>query len=128
MSLFKKIFGSSNEEKSLSKVNWTKLTNLGQLNEIINESTEKSILIFKHSTRCSVSRMVLKQFESDFKLDEKITPYFLDLLEHRAISNEITTRFGVVHQSPQIIVIRDGISIYDASHEQIDFINLKDFV
>lgn len=128
MSLFKNIFGNSAEEKSFSKVGWRQLTDLGELNEIVDLSTEKPVLLFKHSTRCSVSRMVLKQFESDFDLQDKITPYFLDLLNHRDISNEIANRFHVEHQSPQMIVIKDGKAIYNASHENIDVADLKDFL
>jgi bacillithiol system protein YtxJ len=128
MSVFKNIFGNSTEENNTSKMNWCNLTDIGQLKEIVNESTEKPVLIFKHSTRCSVSRMVLKQFENDFDLEEKITPYFLDLLEHRSISNEIADRFNVVHQSPQIIVVKEGKSVYDESHESIDVVNLKKLI
>lgn len=127
MSLFKNIFGSTNEESNSSTINWRELTDLGQLNEIVDASFKQPILIFKHSTRCGVSRSVLKRFESEFDLAEKITPYFLDLLEHRDISNEIASRFGVVHQSPQLIVIKSGNTVYDASHDSIDAHNLKSF-
>ncbi len=119
MSLFKNIFGYSNESNNSSKVAWIPLTNLGQLNEIIHESTSTPVIIFKHSTRCSVSRMALKQFENEFDLQAKVTPYFLDLLENRDISSEIALRFGVVHQSPQLILIKDGKAIYNASHSDI---------
>ena len=127
MSLFKNIFGNSNEESNSSTINWRELTDLGQLSEIVDVSFEQTVLIFKHSTRCGVSRSVLRQFESEFDLEEKITPYFLDLLEHRDISNEIASRFGVVHQSPQLIVIKNGNSIYNASHDSIDAHDLKSF-
>ena len=119
MSLFKNIFGNSNESNNSSKVAWIPLTNLGQLNEIIHESTLTPVIIFKHSTRCSVSRMALKQFENEFDLQSKVTPYFLDLLENRDISNEIAVRFAVAHQSPQLILIKDGKAIYHASHSDI---------
>ncbi len=125
MSLFNNIFGGSGEAKEESKMAWRALTDLGQLNEIINESTEKPVAIFKHSTRCSISRMALRQFEQEFDLEEKVVPYYLDLLEHRDISNEIANRFGVYHQSPQLIVIKDGKSIYDASHGDINADDLK---
>jgi bacillithiol system protein YtxJ len=125
MSLFKNIFTSSENVNKTSRMDWKPLTNLDQLNDIIDLSKEKLVLIFKHSTRCSVSRMVLKQFENEFNLQDKITPYFLDLLEHRDISNEIASRFNVEHQSPQIIVIKNGISVYSTSHESIDAEKLK---
>jgi bacillithiol system protein YtxJ len=72
--------------------------------------------------------MALKQFENGFDLEGKIVPYFLDLLEYRPISNEIASVFGVTHQSPQILVIRDGISVYNASHDGIQAESLHEFV
>lgn len=120
MSLFKNIFGSSDEENQPSKIGWRPLTDLGQLNEIVDLSNEKAVLIFKHSTRCSISRFALKQFENEFDFEEKITPYFLDLLNHRDVSNEIANRFDVFHQSPQIILIKNGKAIFSTSHDDID--------
>jgi bacillithiol system protein YtxJ len=128
MSILKNLFGSSEPSTKNSNVAWRPLIDLGQLNEIINESTTTPAVIFKHSMRCSVSRMALKQFENEFNLTSKVTPYFLDLLEHRDISNEIVIRFGVVHQSPQLILIKDGKAIYNASHSDIDALELKQFV
>jgi len=125
MSFLKNMFGSNEEKQSVSKVGWIQVTDLGQLNEIIDISTEKPAVIFKHSTRCSVSRMVLKQFENEYDLQDKVVLYFLDLIEHRDISNEIATRFGVVHQSPQLIVIKDGKAVYNDSHESIDATKLN---
>jgi bacillithiol system protein YtxJ len=119
MSILKNLFGSSEPTTNNSNVSWRYLTNLGQLNEIIHESTTTPVVIFKHSTRCSVSRMALKQFENEFDLQAKVTPYFLDLLENRDISNEIAVRFAVAHQSPQVILIKDGKAIYNASHSDI---------
>lgn len=130
MSLFKNIFGSSDEEntQSNSKIGWKSLVDLGQLNEIVDLSNEKPVAIFKHSTRCSISRMALKHFENEFDLEDKIAPYFLDLLNHHAISNEIAVRFGVEHQSPQILLIKNGKAIFAASHSDIDAKFLERFV
>ncbi|WP_300570986.1 bacillithiol system redox-active protein YtxJ [Flavobacterium sp.] len=125
MSFFKNIFGNSDESEEQSKMNWSRLTSISQLDDIISLSNEKPIVIFKHSTRCIISRMALKQFEKEFDLLDKITPYFLDLLEHRDISNEIAQRFGVMHQSPQLLLIENGASSYNASHENISAITLK---
>ena len=126
MSLFNSIFGKSeNPSSSTSKINWIPLKDLGQLNEIVAISNEKPVVIFKHSTRCSVSRMALKQFENEFDLEDKVDAYFLDLLEYRDISNEIASRFGVYHQSPQLLLIKEGKSIYDVSHSDIDAGELK---
>ena len=127
MGFLKNRFGTSEGNDAVSKVGWRQLTNLGQLNEITAASVEKPIVIFKHSTRCGVSRMVLRQFENEFNREEAIIPYFLDLLEHRDISNAIAERFGVVHQSPQLIVIKDGKAVYNTSHSDIDAGNLPSF-
>ena len=128
MSLFKNLFGSDDEQKNTSNVTWNQLTDLGELNEIITISEEKPVVIFKHSTRCSISRMALKQFENQYNAQENIVPYFLDLLKHRDISNEIAIQFNVQHQSPQILVIKDGKSVYNASHSDIDADDLKRFL
>jgi len=128
MSFLKNIFGGEEEHKLVSKVNWKQLTDLGTLNEIVDASTEKPVLIFKHSTRCYISKSALKQFENEFSLQGKVTTYFLDLIEHREVSNAIATRFGVEHQSPQLILIKGGKAVYDVSHESIDATKLEQFV
>ncbi|WP_310556581.1 bacillithiol system redox-active protein YtxJ [Flavobacterium sp.] len=120
MSFLKNIFGSSNEEVSTPKMDWILLKDIGQLNEIVVASESKPVLIFKHSTRCSISRMALKQFENEFNFSELITPYYLDLLNYRDISNQIATKFNVMHQSPQIVLIKNGVCIYSETHENID--------
>lgn len=127
MSLFSNVFGSSeNQNTSKTKINWIYLTSFNQLDEIMTVSNEKAVVIFKHSTRCSVSRMALKQFENEFDIKNGVDMYFLDLLEHRAISNEIASRFNVYHQSPQLLLIKNGKSVYDVSHSDIDAGELKE--
>ncbi|MFV8328044.1 bacillithiol system redox-active protein YtxJ [Flavobacterium sp. ZS1P14] len=121
MSFFQNIFNSSDDKDvKENKINWNELTDLGQLNEIIFISNEKPVAIFKHSTRCSVSRMALKQFENEFNSSDKVTPYFLDLIAYRDISSAIADRFGVTHESPQLLLIKDGKAIYNVSHSAID--------
>lgn len=130
MSIFDKVFGNSGSKGTPSSpIEWTELTELQQLDDIIAESAEIPALIFKHSTRCSISRFALKNFESEYAIDtDKLKPYFLDLLEHRNISNEIASRFGVMHQSPQIILIKDGKATYNSSHSDIDAGKVKERV
>jgi len=126
MSLFSSLFGGSeNQNERTSNVHWIPLTDLGQLNEIITLSSEKPVLIFKHSTTCGISKMALKQFESQFDLNEEVTSYFLDLLAYRPISNEVAARFNITHQSPQLLLIVDGNCVYDASHGAIDVADLR---
>jgi bacillithiol system protein YtxJ len=128
MSFFTNVFGSSENEKP-SKVGWRILTDLGQLNEIIELSNQQPVLIFKHSTRCSISRFALKNFENEYDFsEEELQAYFLDLIEYRNISNEIANRFEVMHQSPQILLIKDGKCIYQESHDGVEVSSLKRFV
>jgi bacillithiol system protein YtxJ len=103
---------------------WHKLTDISQLQDIIHLSKEQStngltVLIFKHSTRCSISSMALNRLESRWKDDEKIQTYFLDLLNHRDVSNEIATLFDVEHASPQVLLIKNGTCFYHTSHTAI---------
>lgn len=103
---------------------WHKLSDISQLQDIKNLSKEQSglgltVLLFKHSTRCSISSMALNRLESKWIDDEKIPAYYLDLLNHRDISNEIADLFSVEHASPQVLLIKDGVCIYHASHSNI---------
>ena len=104
------------------------MNSIEQLKEAIEGSTERPIVLFKHSTRCSISRMALKQFDAEFNYpEEKIDWYLLDLLNHRDLSNEIASRYNVVHQSPQIVVIRNGKAVFNESHDSISAEDLKQF-
>lgn len=116
------IFGNSTSKNELSTSNvaWIALDNLKQLSEIKEISNTQDVLIFKHSTRCSVSRMALKQFESEYKNQHNTANYFLDLLNFKQISNEIATVFSIKHESPQILLIKNEVCVYSASHSDID--------
>jgi bacillithiol system protein YtxJ len=126
MGLFGSLFGGQ-ESESESRIAWRLLTDLGQFEEMLQESYTQPVVVFKHSTRCSISRMALRQFENQWNLEGKMVPYFLDLLEYRPISNTIATQLEVIHQSPQVIVIRNGCSVYHASHERISVEELQQF-
>ncbi len=107
-------------------MNWNFLQHPDQLQDILKESSEKNILIFKHSTTCSISRATLSRLERNWKDDEvDVKSYFLDLLTYRELSNKIAEQFDVAHQSPQVLLIRHGKSIYDRSHFDIDFMQIK---
>jgi bacillithiol system protein YtxJ len=121
-------FFSTKSTKSETAVQWINLTDLGQLQHIISESSSKPVVIFKHSTRCSVSRMALKQFESEFEASIKTENYFLDLLNHRDISNQIENIFNIEHQSPQLLLIKNGVCTYHVSHSDIDALALKEVI
>jgi len=97
---------------------WNKLTDLNQISDI--KSNPGYSLIFKHSTRCSVSMMAKKRFELDWDIiPEGTNLYFLDLISHRAVSAQIAETFQVHHESPQILLIKDGSCVLDASHSDI---------
>lgn len=109
-------------------MNWLKLDSLDQLKEIFSESYSsdlKGIAIFKHSTRCPVSFAAKSRLESTWTFKEDLPIYFLDLIEYREVSNQIETETSVVHQSPQLIVIKDGKCIYHASHISISVKELE---
>jgi bacillithiol system protein YtxJ len=94
---------------------WIHLTDERQLEEIVTRSKIKPQVIFKHSTRCSISGVALQRFQKA-QQPEGIDFHLLDLLSHRSISNKIVSVFGVHHESPQVLVIKDGKCVYDESH------------
>lgn len=99
-------------------MNWIPLDNLEQLSNIAN--AQGYSVIFKHSTRCSVSMMAKKRFEFDWDAIPEGTPvYFLDLISYREVSNKIAEQFQVHHESPQILLIKNGECIYETSHGEI---------
>jgi len=94
---------------------WISLTSEAQLEEIVSKSAQKPQVIFKHSTRCSISGVAQQRLQKA-KFPEEIDFYYLDLLAYRSISNLIAERFHVHHESPQVLVIKDGKCVYDESH------------
>ncbi|MBC7695499.1 MAG: bacillithiol system redox-active protein YtxJ [Burkholderiales bacterium] len=101
---------------------WHTLSNINQLQDISDLSKEQgidAILLFKHSTRCSISSMALSRLETRWQDNEKIPAYFLDLLNHRHISDEIASLYSIEHASPQVLLIKNGSCIYHNSHNGI---------
>ena len=99
---------------------WNNLESVQQLTALKEASKQKLQLVFKHSTRCYISKIALRNFENDFNLENKIDTYFLDLLNHRELSNQLATDFEIPHESPQLLLIKEGKVIYNESHEGID--------
>lgn len=97
-----------------------------KLNQVIEDSFLKDVVVFKHSTTCSISLMAKRRLEDEWDMNEKVTPYYLDLKTYRNLSREIAERFSVEHESPQILLIRKGECIYDASHFDITISELKE--
>ena len=100
---------------------WILLTSPEQLEQSIQRSHERPQVYFKHSTRCIISKMVLSNFEEHFSaLPQNTDALFLDLLQHRELSNSLAEQLHVKHESPQVIVVRNGKAIYHASHDSIN--------
>jgi bacillithiol system protein YtxJ len=112
---------------------WHQLTDSRQLQDITHNSlqqpgTHRAVVIFKHSTRCSISSMALNRFESKWTDDPEVPVFFLDLLKYRDISNEIASLFGIEHASPQVLVIKNGVCVYHASHNGIIVSEVKEAI
>jgi len=101
------------------------LTNEDQLEELIIASKTKPVLLFKHSSSCGISAMVYKRFENGLQDKHDLYYYyFLDLLRYRNISDLIAEKFQIMHQSPQLILIKNGIVEDHSSHYGIVQMNL----
>lgn len=104
-----------------NEIKWIPLTSEEQLMEIVKTTHEKPVFLFKHSTRCSISAMAKNNVERNWTSgNELCNAYLLDLLEHRDVSNKIAEITGIVHQSPQAIVLKGSEIIYDETHSSID--------
>jgi bacillithiol system protein YtxJ len=108
-----------NTEKSTFP--WEYITSTEQLTEVLATTEQQPVLLFKHSTRCSISSMALHGFERNWQAEGNLCGlYFIDLLKHREVSNLVAELTGIAHQSPQVIVIKGKEIVYDASHSSID--------
>jgi bacillithiol system protein YtxJ len=103
------------------KLPWTTIDSVDQLHEVLKAESDKPKLLFKHSTRCSISAMALNSFEREWTSEnERCQLYFVDLIRNRDVSNEIASTTGVQHQSPQAILLNGKEVMYNASHSGID--------
>ena len=104
-------------------MNWQTINEELQVEEIRKKSFERPVLVFKHSTSCSISAASLSRIERawDAERAKDIEPFYLDLIRYRSISNKIARDFDVEHQSPQVLLIQNGECTYDASHFDIRF-------
>ncbi|MFK7808685.1 MAG: bacillithiol system redox-active protein YtxJ [Saprospiraceae bacterium] len=117
MSFLKNLMNSQNGGVSSD---WKHLTKIEQLDDIVEISKEQPVVLFKHSTTCGISAAAKSRLEEvPFDVDKGVF-YYLDLLSHRDVSNKIAEKFGVVHQSPQIIIIKDGVAVNNNSHHAIN--------
>lgn len=129
MGIIKKLFGNSSELKEEKVLPCIPLDDIQQLQHIKEKSNTKPQLIFKHSTRCGISIMVLRQFTEAYTLTEKEADlYYLDLLSYRAISNEVSELFQIMHESPQLLVVKNGVVVAHASHGAINSVDLNAYI
>jgi bacillithiol system protein YtxJ len=105
-------------------MNWIPLITETQLSEIKAASAEKPVVIFKHSTRCSISAVAKSRLERGAE-PENISFYYLDLIRFRDLSNRVATDFAIAHESPQVLLIRNGECVYDESHGGIRMEDLE---
>ena len=108
-------------------MNWIELESETQLESIKEESTDQPVLIFKHSTTCSISAMAINRLERAWKPEEVsgVKAYYLDLLANRNLSRQVANVFEVMHESPQVLLIRNGTCVYHASHMGISYNEVK---
>ncbi len=108
-------------------MDWISLVDSGKIEEIREISKSKPVVIFKHSTRCSISASALGRLERSWNKEEMkdIQFYYLDLLNYRNISQDIAEDFEVEHQSPQILIISNEECVYHASHLNINYQEIK---
>ena len=128
MGFINKIFGGSSKPKEEKLLLWINLNSLSQLVEVEEKSKTKTQVIFKHSTRCGISRMVMNQFVDAYDVDANLDLYYLDLLNYRDVSNEVGYKFQVMHQSPQMLIIKNGVAVTHASHGAINDLDMETYV
>ena len=104
---------------SVVEKKWIEITNKDSLHEIIEDSDKKTLLFFKHSTRCSISSMALSRMNNDFSFDLLSVNYLIDVLLYREISNNLSEITKITHQSPQVVLLYNKKVIYSASHGEI---------
>lgn len=101
-------------------INWQLLNTEENLLTLVEKSMDKPQVIFKHSTTCSISAMAKRRLERKWDIDEtQADIHYLDLLSYRDISNKVADDLGVIHQSPQIIIVKNGQAIFNTSHSDI---------
>ena len=108
-------------------MNWKNLNSIEEVDLALQESFNKPILFFKHSTRCGISASAQHTLNSNWDLnDDDITAYHLDLLTYRNVSNYIAEKLDVLHQSPQAIVVKNGEAVYSVTHHAISVDKIKE--
>lgn len=108
-------------------MDWKVLREENELEEIVKKSQTTPQVIFKHSTRCSISSVAKGRLERS-KVPPGADFYYLDLISYRNISNKIAGMFNIHHESPQVLVIKNGECIYDESHMGINMGDIEEVI
>lgn len=120
MGIFDNVFGKKEgTKKERKELPWIQLESIAQLETIVERSNNKPQVIYKHSSTCGISRMVLNMFTESYDMDLDIDLYFLTIQHHRDVSNTIEDKFEVRHESPQLLVIKKGEVVFHTSHGAI---------
>jgi bacillithiol system protein YtxJ len=123
-SLFNK--GKEDEKKAFS---WKNLNEMSAWEEVLKASESRPQIVFKHSTRCIISKTVLRNLEGAWKASAHDSElYYLDLISNRDISNRIAADTGIHHESPQLIILEKGRAVYDRSHHSIEAEDIQKFL
>ena len=129
MGIFDSVFGKKEKTtKEKKELPWVQLASLDQLETITENSKNKPQVIYKHSSTCGISRMVLNMFSESYDMDLDIDLYFLTIQSYRDVSNAIEDKFGVRHESPQLLIIKNGEVVFHTSHGAISDTDLTKYV
>ncbi|MGB0864714.1 MAG: bacillithiol system redox-active protein YtxJ [Saprospiraceae bacterium] len=110
-------------------MNWTNLERIEQIEEVVLQSKTVTCLIFKHSTSCNMSAMAKYKLEEDWTFSEnEVRPFMVDILKYKNISNAISEEFQEYHQSPQVLLIKEGECFYEESHLDISVEDIQETV
>jgi bacillithiol system protein YtxJ len=107
-------------------MNWIPLKTEAELNQIL--TSNGPAVIYKHSTRCSISLMAFRKLKMEGGLGENYPHYIVDVIQDRPLSQHIAQVLQVQHESPQILLVKDGACIYNASHEEVSFSEISELI
>ncbi len=100
--------------------NWNVLTEEEELQGVMEASHNRLQLVYKHSFTCGICHMTLENIEDSFdELEEQADMHFVDVKNARPVSNLLADKLDVRHESPQVIIIREGKAVWDESHHAI---------
>ena len=121
MGIIKNLFGNRSKTNKEPGFNWNSLESIEDVEGIIDQSEHKTVIIFKHSSRCGISSSVLRRFEEQAKnfVGNRTIFYLLNVIQNRNISNEMSQKFSIYHESPQLIVVKKGKVVAHDSHYEI---------